>query len=471
MRNVPEFVLFLKTALIATLAVGFTACSQRDCSDFGQCPTVLQEECDTSQVDTYAPESTPEVKFVDPCDGFVRADKCSTLHSVDGECMEAKPEPCQANFSRNALCVCVLTEKTCDGLEDNNKCTDDICNPVTGVATHNPVECDDNDDETTDWCNTADGACNHTKDCADGDICTLDSYDSVEGKCVNSPLCTTPGQICSEGKCVKHCEANADCSDGDLCTIDSCNADGACVNKYSLGDCDDHDASTTDLCTMQEGERKCVHESTQCTFGCDDGNKCTQDSCISGACVNSAVPCGNGTVCDKATGTCILDPGLCLGNDDCNDQNACTEDVCQNGACTHPEVECQTNEVCDAGTGECVAPEQHPECGSCDDGDKCTQDVCADNGVCVNAPQATDICGAGTELDPQDCKCKPVIIEPTCNDGDTSCEQFQHTGTLWYVVCADGKLWGIENCGAIETGVCTAGPNGSGGGCLSVPGN
>jgi len=83
---------------------------------------------------------------------------------------------------------------------------------------------------------------------------------------------------------------------------------------------------------------------------CDDGNLCTTNTCIAGACVYKPVKCGDG-LCDPATGLCVE----CLDHADCDDGDLCTTNPCRDGQCATPEeVECPAGEVCDPQTGECV---------------------------------------------------------------------------------------------------------------------
>ncbi len=77
------------------------------------------------------------------------------------------------------------TALNCD---DNNICTTDTCNTVTGCV-HTPAvpaSCDDNDACTTDGCTA--NACTHvTISCNDNDACTTDTCDPVTG-CVYTPI-------------------------------------------------------------------------------------------------------------------------------------------------------------------------------------------------------------------------------------------------------------------------------------------
>ncbi len=118
--------------------------------------------------------------------------------------------------------------------------------------------------------------------CDDGNSCTVDSYDSIDGcthinepdgtGCDDGDVCTTR-ESCSSGTCEG---VPLNCDDGNECTADSCNAttgcfhtpnEGlpcaggvcqgtACVELCSTLDCDDGDPCTTDLCDETMG---CLH--------------------------------------------------------------------------------------------------------------------------------------------------------------------------------------------------------------------
>jgi len=106
----------------------------------------------------------------------------------------------------------------CDGVicDDNNACTNDICNPGTGQCEYypeicggeifnacityscdptvgcqaNPVNCDDGNPCTTDYCDSSLG-CQHIEiSCDDDNACTLDSCDIGTGECVHTDTCT-----------------------------------------------------------------------------------------------------------------------------------------------------------------------------------------------------------------------------------------------------------------------------------------
>jgi hypothetical protein len=71
------------------------------------------------------------------------------------------------------------------------------------------------------------------------------------------------------------CATAAECDDGDGCTTDAC-VSGACSSTPI--DCNDGDACTTDSCTAGA----CAHA----PLDCDDGQDCTADRCVAGQCQN-----------------------------------------------------------------------------------------------------------------------------------------------------------------------------------------
>jgi fibronectin type 3 domain-containing protein len=185
------------------------------------------------------------------------------------------------------------------------------------------------------------------------------------------------------------------CDDGNACTEDSC-VDGACVNKPK--DCDDGDPCTLDACV----DGACSSEPKNC----DDGDPCTVDSCVGGTCVNEPKDCDDGDPCTVDS----CENGECVHIlMDCDDGNPCTVDSCSSGVCTNID----TSQV-DPCT-QCVNGESQSK--NCDDDDGCTLDVCL-NGICINTPIS--------EADP--CfECVDSQKTPkNCDDGDPctfdSCE-------------------------------------------------
>ena len=515
------------------------------------------DDCTAQADESVEEEVTPESLGVEcwddqHCDDD---DKATIDTCVDGVCVY-KPINCPSG-QWNEMGECI-----CTPVDDNNPCTVDSCDSVTGIQSHVPKDCDDGDINTFDVCK--DGECYHTLvNCADDDPCTRDFWDGQLEECLHVPLCDDD-EVCIAGDCVWKCTQNSDCSDGNPCTLDSCDLDigrcsneskvcdqgplcssgqcnpanGACVyTQYCTGDgvtcedelcvavpvepqecngsedCDDGYPCTNDDCmngscqhtpvVCGDGEvcdaftGDCLElEAPDCSESCGDGDLCTIDSCNpdTGECEHKPVPCGadtvciagmcmarscqntpdfdcndndpctldycgatkcihesfNGSVCGPMTvcveGLCILDPQLCLGDADCDDGNGCTVDSCNSsGVCEHTEKGCESGFVCSYPSGDCVEVEG-PDCpGGCDDGNPSTYDSCQ-SGECVNSQPVS--CGEGTVLNADTGECDPVIIEgPECIDGQTVCRQMGQE--MRYLVCVEGQLYTVENCGPV----------------------
>jgi hypothetical protein len=212
------------------------------------------------------------------------------------------------------------------------------------------------------------------------------------------------------------CNADANCDDGNVCTSDRC-IDGACQ----------HPAVTNGAT-------------------CTDGNACTRsDSCQAGLCVGSnPVSCTASDQCHDA-GTCNTATGACsnpvkASGSACTDGNACTSgDRCSNGTCVSgtPAV-CNdgnicTDDSCIPATG-CVFTNNTAPCSdgnacttadvcvggacaggaapNCDDGSACTSDSCDSAIGCVH-PSA---CGAG-----QVCASNACCSPKTCANLGAEC--------------------------------------------------
>lgn len=102
---------------------------------------------------------------------------------------------------------------------------------------------------------------------------------------------------------------------------------------------------------------------------------CSSDSDDTGC---TAASCGEGTVCDNATGQCVIDD-----SDECIDDSECGDatEVCRNNACVSrcDGVQCDGSQVCDPTTGLCVGDDTSG-------GEACTSDVdCgAENVACID---------------------------------------------------------------------------------------
>ena len=143
-------------------------------------------------------------------------------------------------------------------------------------------------------------------------------------------------------------------------------------------------------------------------------------------------------------GTCLTEPE-CVSDEGCDDGNACVADQCVSGQCAHQAIdgcvpctsleECGYNGgtngiphygyTCDTGLGRCVPPED--ECqtdADCEDGDPCTPNVC------TIAYQAGGAKACGVSIPYNYCTCLSDIDcywteKQTCSEGK---------------VCVDGVL-------------------------------
>jgi hypothetical protein len=372
----------------------------------------------------------------DFCDAHCRVRHCTdtnpcTINSCDptlGCQIALEPNGFTTGCDDNNVCngvescqngACIAAGGTVPSCGDQNPCTDDTCDPVTGCA-HTPIS------GTAPGC-TDSNPCNGTETCADG-TCQA-------GTLVTCP----PGFSCNP--------ANG-----------MCETSGGCVTPAQ---CNDGNPCTQDLCVSSVCSNPPVTDGTSC----DDGDPCNGvRTCSGGVCQQaSPVVCGDAChACNSGTGDCDQVPGCCLGAGDCNDNNACTSDACVSNACTHTTISCAdnntcTNDSCDPLTGchNDVDPTCCSTAGDCsDDADPCTDKACIGNrcmqiasGNCCNADvDCTDIdrnpctdngpcnlathrCGGptpitgpacGTICNPATCQSGTCVADPpkNCNDNN-----------------------------------------------------
>jgi hypothetical protein len=114
-------------------------------------------------------------------------------------------------------------------------------------------------------------------DCSDNDFCTDDACDPLSG-CYNPPHVCNDGNPCTDDSCdpATGCVGTPDdsntCSDGDACTTDAC-VGGVCTGTFDEGCCDDGDACTIDTYDPGAG---CVHTLRDADGDgvCDDTDNC-----------------------------------------------------------------------------------------------------------------------------------------------------------------------------------------------------
>jgi hypothetical protein len=221
----------------------------------------------------------------------------------------------------DALCAAVVCN-------DENGCTGDVCNPVDGtcltlavddgaicdfdgapgqcaagmcedaaLCDDSPIRCDDENDCTEDLCNPANGQCSNDT-VTNGLPCDFEGAPGVctDGACEDAMLCI---------------DASTRCNDGETCTTDTCDPQtGTCTNDPRTGTCHSEEVNfglVLGDCT----EGTCVKRFCEFSAQCSDNNECTSDSCDSftNRCVNTKL---NGSSCRSGTGTCRK--GVCLFN-------------------------------------------------------------------------------------------------------------------------------------------------------------
>ncbi len=198
-----------------------------------------------------------------------------------------------------------------------------------------------------------------------------------------------------------------------------CTANGSTYTPKPAGTpCGDPAVTTCTAADTCDESGVCQPNHASDGTACDDGLFCAAtDACSGGACVGSGSPCSGGEFCDDTLDDCVT----CLLDADCpDDGNDCTDETCVSGQCQHPSVvdgtgcddglfctttdtctagacggtgsPCSGNEVCSEGADTC-----DPVCDpSCNDGNDCTDDVCTSNG-CTYPPLASGtLCGSST---------------------------------------------------------------------------
>ena len=376
--------------------------------------------------------------------------------------------------------------------DDNNPCTGNACDPVTGCGTTNldGIACDDDNLCTVgDLCKAGLCAKGVAKVCDPGATCITGACDLTNGKCLYKNKAT--GAPCEDGDaCTQKdncdggiCQGNGvDCDDSNPCTNDSCDGKVGCVHKNNVSPCSDGDACTlSDACV----DGACVPGVAKV---CVDNVLCTADTCnkTSGNCVYDAVGM-NGTPCDDGN-VCTLGDnckaGICAVGivKDCNDNNPCTDDLCDNVKGCNPNFNskacddnnaCTSSDICKFGDCEGLVV-------NCNDNNLCTDDACDPKKGCVNTANAV-VCNdnsACTENDkckssacggsPVNCDDNNICSDDSCDKTDgclhkanvslcpdadacTTAEQCAAMNCVKKaVVCNDGNACTTDTCDAIK---------------------
>jgi hypothetical protein len=280
--------------------------------------------------------------------------------------------------------------------------------------------------------------------CQNGDTCIYGPQmdGTSDAKCV-SDKCSKPS-TCFAGACTKG--TPLDCADTDLCSVDTCDPAVGCthtpIDVTKAGNaCDDNNVCTTDTCSAAVG---CQHGNADgVKAGCNDNNPCTTDICAGGTCNSTPLDCSSLTNgCN--TGVCAA--GVCKA-----------QPANVNAACTLGLDACDTGGKCNA-SGACVASGNacgalSTACTPCTSGANCMNGrLC----TCAQAAPVDIVVGGVCVANTDDCATNPCGAQGTaCNDptpngskkGDFTC------------TCAKG--YGQKAAGQACTDVdeCTGGPN------------
>ena len=406
------------------------ACTQGDvCAAGGACNGEPQP-CDDGNPCT-----------TDSCD---KIEGCQTA-TVDGACQDT--DKCLTG-GKCADGVCTGGTKV--ACNDDKPCTDDSCNPATGLCkfANNAAGCDDGDACTeSDGCQA--GACKPgaAKSCDDKDPCTADSckpatgkcdYAAADGACDDGDACTT-GDACAAGKCAAG--KTKICDDEDPCTDDGCDPAKGCTTKANTASCSDNAMCIIGTC--KDGSCQVATDK-----GCDDNNPCTTDTCDADkGC--TFTPLTYGSKCadaDECQAVSSCNKGGCVAGkeEDCSDGNPCTNDTCDpktgclwkaNADVCEDGDKCTKGEACSGGA--CKGGKAIDVAKTCDDSNICTKDGCSAAKGCTHVPFASkcddnDVCTAGEQ----------------CKDGNCAPGE--------QVKCIDGKECTIDNCDP-KTGACAWG--------------
>lgn len=378
--------------------------------DIAESCTGSDADCPADAFEAATVECRASTGLCDPAEMCTGADAACPIDMLAGA----------ATVCRAAAGDCDIAE-TCDGVSGG--CPADALEPNTtecrGVAgmcdvaescTGSDADCPvDGFVASTVECRAAAGPCDVAESCTGvGAACPTDMV-AVDGTACENALVCDGAETCTAGVCTAG--TALDCADTDLCTMDSCGEPGGCDNAPIAGccnvdgDCDDADICTADVCSGPGGTCSASPITDCCVADtdCDDGNDCTTDACdlstnrcmrtpVAGCCSTDADcddtnACTTDT-CNVATGECgnaSID-GCCLADGDCDDSNTCTMDTCDLSSNT-----CDN----DAIAGCCTMD------SDCDDGDECTTDTC-DVGTAACSNEMIDGCGADAGVDAGD---------------------------------------------------------------------
>lgn len=350
------------------------------------------------------------------CDDAMACNGSQEFCNSMGTCVALSPPPCD-NEPVKTKCIeitgghmCTQCFTVADCPDDGNVCTIESCNTVAGlcVSTNAPTGTGCGDPTVTD-CDLAD-TCNATGVCQ-------------QNRKANNALCTSDGNACNG---TERCQTGA-------CVSNNVNPCAANVNAPNCVVGGTPDMFTCATCTSDNQ--------------CNDNNACTADTCTAGACLFTPLPVGtNCGPVDQTVDTCNL-------QDTCNGQGACLQNLAPNGTVCPDADLCNGTEkclngVCGDGPDPCLAPLVcDPIDGSC----KCTADAQCTDGLFCNGSEVCNIPGGNTVG-----TCGPAADTTPCNQPTTpDCDEATDSCRCsTNAQCSDGAFCtGTETC---VSGACVA---------------
>ncbi len=242
--------------------------------------------------------------------------------------------------------------------------------------------------------------------CSDGNPCNGVEYcDELD------LLCVSPGvMVCDsrpdDNPCLAErgtCDPTQGCvyepkvegfpcdSDNDACTVEQCDGSGACIQPSTIP-CDDGNPCTEDSCIAATGE--CSHRPSG-YIACDDGNSCTTgDICEAGECHGMEMYCDDDN-------ECTVDQ--CVSGLGCRFTLTASDECPTPGSCATPSLACLEIETNESGvciyrikdnycfiSGECFGPGDQNE-GADDAGcEVCTPELDNTNWTVPNSPKCME---------------------------------------------------------------------------------
>ncbi len=360
---------------------------------------------------------------------------------------------------------------------DNNPCTEDSCDQITGCSHQfSTAACDDgnpctsNDQCANGSCGSGTNTCTCDKDAdcvlklngdlcrgrlvCDGQFCIVDPAALVHCQPPSGKKCIDAACAPATGLCVEHSvDDGTPCDDDDKCTLGESCRSGTCLGGIEMT-CDDDNPCTNDSC---DGAVGCIF--TPNLQGCNDGNGCTtNDKCSQGKCRgDQTTDCGCRSAADC---TRFEDGNKCNGTLVCL-RGQCIVDSATIITCETPAGDVCKRSECIAATGRCQAVPL-ADGRLCEDGDPCTLLSICHSGVCTGSSFlscnddnacTTDFCTAGQGCD------HTLLSGTNCNDGDActrkdKCQAGVCTGTDSLVCTPLDQCHVAGECNS-STGVCT----------------